>query len=383
MQVGIIGAGTMGRGIAQVAATAGHKVFIYDPFEQALEKAKEYLHKTIESLISKNKITSNKGTEIISQHHFTTDIGVLSSVGIIIEAIIENKEVKLQLFNQCEQVVTEDCIIASNTSSLSITSLAASLKRPERFIGIHFFNPAPVMKLVEVIPALQTSDNCVKKSIDLIKSWNKITVQAKDTPGFIVNRIARPYYGEALRIAEEMGGDEITMRTIDMAMTAVGKYPMGPFELMDFIGHDVNYNVTEIVWRELYYDSKYKPSLSQKKLVEAGYFGKKSGKGFYNYATNTASVLVDPDYTILKQYCDRINVMLINEAYQALQLQIATREDIELAITKGVNYPKGLFALSEEIGLQTCVEELDKLFQFYHEERYRCCGLLRTMASEK
>ena len=206
-----------------------------------------------------------------------------------------------------------------------------------------------------------------------------MTVLVKDTPGFIVNRLARPFYGEAIRIYEEGFAD---FATIDWAMTELGGYRMGPFTLMDFIGNDVNYAVTESVWKAFYHDPRYKPSFTQKRLAEAGWNGRKSGKGYYNYRTNINKPEPVKDKALGKEILWRINVMLINEAADALYLQVATRDDLDLAMEKGVNYPSGLLKLADKKGITHVVETLDRLFDEYHEERYRCSPLLRRMARE-
>ena len=200
---------------------------------------------------------------------------------LIIEAIIENKEIKTKVFTELEKHVSESCVIGSNTSSISITSLGAELQKPERFIGIHFFNPAPLMPLVEVIPSLLTEKSLAEKIYSLMKDWGKTPVVAKDIPGFIVNRIARPYYGEGLRIVEE---NIATVEQVDDAMKTLGNFKMGPFELMDLIGVDVNFSVTKTVYNEYFYDPKYKPSLLQQRMSEAKLHGRKTGKGFYDYS---------------------------------------------------------------------------------------------------
>jgi 3-hydroxybutyryl-CoA dehydrogenase len=197
---------------------------------------------------------------------------------------------------------------------------------------------------------------------------------AKDTPGFIVNRVARPFYGEALRIYEEGLAD---FATIDWAMKELGGFRMGPFELMDFIGNDVNYTVTETVFREFYYDPRYKPSFTQKRFMEAGYLGRKSGRGFYDYVETAEKPSPNMDKDLGQKILDRILVMLINEAADALYLNIATAKDIDLAMTKGVNYPKGLLAWANEKGIGWCVEKMDELYDKYREDRYRCSPLLR------
>jgi len=235
------------------------------------------------------------------------------------------------------------------------------------------------MKLVEIIPAVQTSHEVLEKSQNLIDKWGKLTVVAKDTPGFIVNRVARPFYGEALRILEEGIAD---VPTIDWAMTEIGGFRMGPFTLMDFIGNDINYTVTETTFKSFYYDPRYKPAFTQKRLAEAGFLGKKSGRGFYDYSENAKNPEPNKNETLGKYITYRIVSMLINEAADALFWQVASKEAIDLAMTKGVNYPKGLLAWADEIGLAKCMERMDALYEEYREDRYRCSPLIRRMALE-
>ena len=352
MNVGIIGSGTMGSGIAQVAATAGCTVKLYDTNQGALDKAKAALEKILNRLVEKERIDAEEKNRIQSNISYVDSLKALSDSNLTIEAIIENLEIKKKVFSELESFVPDDCIIASNTSSLSIASIAASLQKPERCVGIHFFNPAPLMKLVEVVPAIQTSYETLEKSIDTISSWKKIVAVAKDTPGFIVNRVARPFYGEALRIYEEGIAD---FETIDWCLKTMGGFKMGPFELMDFIGNDVNYTVTETVFKAFYFDPRYKPAFTQKRFAEAGYLGRKSGIGYYEYDENGRRVInsdsIKPQNQELAQTIfNRVLVMLINEAADALFLNIASAEDIDNAMTKGVNYPKGLLAWADEKG---------------------------------
>lgn len=376
--IGIIGSGAMGSGIGQVAAVAGHQVVVYDKDSNALGRAKKSIEASLTKLQEKGKITS--AAELLGKIIFADDIHAFATCDLIIEAIVEKLEVKKAVFEEVEKVVTPHCVLASNTSSLSITSIAAACKNPKRVLGLHFFNPAPLMALVEIIPAIQTDAQLLEEAKTLMLNWGKTPVLAKDTPGFIVNRVARPFYGEAIRIYEEGIAD---MATIDWAMTAMGGFKMGPFALTDYIGHDVNYVVTETVFQSFFYDPRYKPSFSQKRLLEAGWLGRKTGRGFYDYSEGAAIPEPAKDEQLGKLIVGRIVAMLINEAVDALHLNVASAQDLEIAMTKGVNYPKGLLQWCDEWGAANCLAELDRLYNLYHEDRYRASALLRKHALEK
>jgi 3-hydroxybutyryl-CoA dehydrogenase len=365
----------MGAGIAQVAAVAGHSVVVYDNNAAVLDKAAANLKTTLTKLQEKGKL--NDAEAVINRMTFTADLQGLANCGLVIEAIVERLDVKKAVFAQVEQVVSEDCVLATNTSSLSVTSIAAACTNPGRVMGLHFFNPAPLMALVEVIPAIQTNADLIPQAKALMQQWGKLPVIAKDTPGFIVNRLARPFYGEALRILDEGIAD---MATIDWAMTEIGGFRMGPFTLMDYIGHDVNYVVTETVFQSFFYDPRYKPSFAQKRLLEAGWLGRKTGKGFYNYAPDAEILAPTKDEVLGKQIFERILAMLINEAADALHLNVATAADLDTAMTRGVNYPKGLLQWCNEWGTAQCLDKLDELYHIYHEDRYRASPLLRKQA---
>ncbi len=380
MKVGVLGAGTMGAGIAQVAAQNGHQVVLVDLGQDVLDRANAGLKKVLDRLIEKGKMDQNGADEVAGRIHYSTQISSFEGCGLVIEAIVENLKVKHEVFSAIEKVVDENCIIASNTSSLSIASIGSALKNANRVVGIHFFNPAPLMPLVEIIPAVQTSVETLSKSVELIKSWGKITVICKDTPGFIVNRVARPFYGEALRIYEEGIAD---FATIDWAMTELGGFRMGPFTLMDYIGNDVNYTVTETVFAAFYYDPRFKPSFTQKRHSEAGYLGRKSGRGYYNYSEGAEMPQPNKDEKLGTEILNRILVMLINEAVDAVFLNVASKEDVDLAMTNGVNYPKGLLKWAVEIGLENVLKKLESLFEEYGEDRYRPNPLLKRMVKEK
>ena len=378
MKVSVIGAGTMGVGIAQIAATYGHEVCLFDSFDVANENAQKKLIKILSRLVEKKRITADQKEEIISKINFSKDLNDLQGSGIVFEAIIEDLKIKQKVFSDIEKIVDENCIIASNTSSISIASIASACKKTERVIGIHFFNPAPLMPLVEIIPSVQTSEETLKNSKAILDSWRKVAVIVKDTPGFIVNRVARPFYGESLRIYEEGVADFIT---IDWALKEIGGFRMGPFELMDYIGNDINYAVTETVFTSFYFDQRYKPSFTQKRMVEAGHLGRKTGLGYYNYSSDQLPK-ANEDRELGKKILWRVLSMLINEAADALFLKIASRDDIDLAMTKGVNYPKGLLFWADEIGIDNVLKQLEKLQDEYGEDRYRPSPLLKRMARE-
>lgn len=379
-KVGVVGAGAMGAGIAQIASQAGHQVILYDLSQSTLDESASKLAKIMSRLVEKKRITIEESHEIQGRIVRSTQIDLFEGCDLVVEAVVENLDVKHSVFKQIENIVSSDCIVASNTSSLSITSLAAGCNHPERVVGLHFFNPAPLMPLVEIVPAIQTSEDTPLHLVSLMKNWGKSPVIAKDSPGFIVNRVARPFYGEALRILDEGIAD---VPIIDTVMRNLG-FKMGPFQLMDLIGHDVNYAVTESVFKSFYCDPRFMPSITQLKLVEAGWLGRKIGKGFYNYANNstdsTTNVEIDSDTEVL--IAERIIAMLINEAADAVHYGIASPEDIDIAMQKGVNYPKGLLFWADEWGAEKVVNIIDALKDEYGETRYRCSTLLRKQAKE-
>ncbi len=384
--IGVIGSGAMGSGIAQAAATAGHKVIVFDNNIQALENSKSNLSSYLAKLVEKQKLSLDESNNIFSNIKIESNILKLNHCNLIIEAISENLESKQKLFFDLERVVGDSCLLASNTSSLSITSIASACINQARVIGLHFFNPVSLMPLVEIIPGIATGVKRIDEVKAMIINWKKVPVIAKDTPGFIVNRIARPFYGEAIRIYEEGIAD---FSTIDWAVKEMGGFKMGPFELMDMIGNDINYTVTEAIWEQFFFDPRYKPSLTQKRLFEAKHFGRKSGRGYYDYLpagpAGSSSLMIpapNKDESRGKKIFYRILIMLINEASDALYYGVATKEDIDLAMTKGVNYPKGLFKWADEIGVPSVLSKLEKLYTKYAEDRYRPSVLLKKMTKE-
>ena len=397
-KVGIVGAGAMGSGIAQVAATFGHSVVLYDTQPGAVDRAIAGIEKNLARSVEKGRLSTGDAAaireriSIAGSDGFSTELrghgdkgsdfdelGSLGDCDLVIEAIVENLEVKRELFARLEHVVSSDAILATNTSSLSVTAIARACTRPERVIGIHFFNPPTVLPLVEIVPGLATSPLVTTVSQNLVEAWGKKPVIASDTPGFIVNRIARPFYGEALRIYEEGIAD---MATIDWAMKEIGGFKMGPFELMDFIGNDVNFAATKSVYEAAFHDSRFRPTLTQQRLFDAGFLGRKSGRGYYDYSPGAEAPEPNRDPELGQMIFRRILSMLINQAADALYLRIASAHDIDLAMTQGVNYPKGLLAWADELGIPETVKWLSALQDFYGEERYRPSPLLKTMAAD-
>jgi 3-hydroxybutyryl-CoA dehydrogenase len=283
MTIGIVGSGLMGAGIAQIAAAAGESVLLFDTKPGAAEKAAASIGDIYRKLAAKGKMSDPDATH--ARIAVTSSLDGMKDAGLVVEAIVEDLDIKRDLFANLEAIVGDDCILASNTSSISITLLAAKLKHPERVAGMHFFNPVPLMELVEVVRGLATSNAVAEQVFATAARWGKTPVYAKSTPGFVVNRVARPYYAEALRLLSEGAA---SAASIDAVMREAGGFRMGPFELMDLIGHDTNFAVTRSIFNAYFNDQRFTPSLIQQELVEAGRLGRKSGRGFFDYADGAA-----------------------------------------------------------------------------------------------
>lgn len=491
--IGIVGAGAMGSGIAQVAAQAGHPVLLFDAAVGAAERGKASIVAALGKLVAKGKLDAERACAIESRLGVCGRLEDLAPAALVIEAVVEKIEVKHDLLRALESIVGPDCILASNTSSLSLTALGAALRAPARLVGMHFFNPAPVMALVEVVKGLATPDALAQTIAATAAAWGKAPVLCKSTPGFIVNRVARPFYAEGMRLAQEGAAD---IATIDAVMRDAGQFRMGPFELTDMIGHDVNFAVTRSVHAAYFNDPRFLPSLLQQDLVDAGWLGRKSGRGFYDYAPGAerpeassapacaapraldvlgdlgpASALADlaakkgmvlarmggtgmidlhgvtialtdgrtaseraaalgvDDLVVFDLALDwcaakriavapagrcsrpaldraigffqalglavsvfadvpglavmRTVAMLANEAADTIYQGVASAADIDLAMTKGVNYPLGPLAWAERIGLGRVLDVLDNLARTYGEDRYRASAHLRRLVFAK
>jgi 3-hydroxybutyryl-CoA dehydrogenase len=376
--VAVVGTGTMGQGIAQVALVAGHHVRLYDTVPGRAQVAAEAIGARLDRLVEKDRLTGAERDAARERLLPAEDLAELADCSLVVEAVVERLQTKQELFRALEEVVDEDCLLATNTSSLSVTAVGGALRTPGRLVGLHFFNPAPLLPLVEVVSGFATDVTSATRAYETARAWGKTPVACADTPGFIVNRIARPFYGEALRILDEGIAD---CATIDWAMRTLGGFRMGPFELMDLIGNDVNFAVTSAVYEGFFFDPRYKPSLTQRRLVDANLLGRKTGRGWYDYRDGAVKPVPREDEALGRSILDRILAMLINEAVDAVFWGVATPADIDVAMVKGVSYPRGLIAWAEELGFGVALDRLERLQAEYAEDRYRPSPLLRRLAA--
>lgn len=383
MKVAILGAGAMGTGIGQIAAQQGCDVVYFDNYPGAIGRSSASIEKVFGRLVEKGRMSEAEKTETLSRMNWSDDLSSIDGADLVVEAVIEDLKVKKELLQKAEQHLSDTAWLCTNTSSLSIAALSSGLKHPERFGGLHFFNPAPLMPLVEIVPGIQSGEDFADAMEELMVAWGKIPVLAKDTPGFIVNKVARPFYSEAIKLYEE---GVASIAEIDAAVKSMG-FRMGPFELTDLIGHDVNYKVTETVWGQFYYDPRFRPSITQKRLLEAGLLGRKTGRGFYNYSSGMnaaveAQEAAELDPILGEKIVERILCLIINEGLDAVWLGIASPTNVDLALTKGVNYPKGPISWGQELGWDYVLNVLERCHKFYGDDRYRPCPLLRHLVSE-
>lgn len=385
--VAVVGAGAMGAGIAQVAAQAGHEVHLVDAAEGAAAAAHAKLTATLGRLVEKGKLTAaaSDGIQqrIVIGPAADGDVKELPPVGLVIEAVVERLEVKHDIFTTLEEHQDSSTVLATNTSSLDIGAIAADLDHPERVLGLHFFNPPPLMKLVEVVRTTQSAPEVLDQAGELMRAWGKTPVLCTSTPGFIVNRVARPFYGECQRLLEAGVADAATL---DLAMREHGGFRMGPFELTDLIGQDVNLAVGTSVWLQTDRDPRYEPVDVQRELVEAGRLGRKSGRGFFEYAEGGQALDVTPDPGRVSELVGgpietdpvaRTLAMLVNEGVDLVRRGEATAEDVDTAMKLGTNYPKGPYEWLAEIGAATIVEQLQALDAAFPGGRYRVSPALQ------
>jgi 3-hydroxybutyryl-CoA dehydrogenase len=358
VDIAVVGAGTMGAGIAESAALAGLSVVMVDVREEALDLGRNTIEKDLDRRVKKGRLSEEERRALIGRVSATTSLESCADSPVVIEAVVEDMAVKTRVFGDLEGVVASEAVLATNTSSLSVAGIAAATEHPERVVGMHFFNPVPAMRLVEVVTGPSTEPSAVSKVEEMAERLGKTPIRVSDTPGFVVNRVARPFYLEALRLVEA-GGEP---GQIDAAIRDAG-FRMGPLQLADLIGNDVNLTVSESLFERYYYHPRFRPSYLQRSMVEGGLLGRKSGRGFYDYSAEKTGE--DNEIGPSEEVSLRVISCIVNEAFLALSEGVATAEDIDRAMKLGANYPKGPFEWVEEIGARSIVETLDSLRAAY------------------
>jgi 3-hydroxybutyryl-CoA dehydrogenase len=358
VDIAVVGAGTMGAGIAQSAALAGLSTVMLDVQENALAHGRETMERDLERRVERGRLSEDERRGALDLVSTTTSLEACADAPLVVEAVIEDLEVKRRVFADLEAVVGGETVLATNTSSLSVAGIAAATERPERVVGMHFFNPVPAMRLVEIVSGPSTHLSAARRAEEVVERLGKTPIRVSDTPGFIVNRVARPFYLEALRLVEE----GVEPGRIDAAIRGAG-FKMGPLELADLIGHDVNLAVSESLFERYYYQPRFRPSHLQRSMVEAGLLGRKSGRGFYDYGAEKQEEVGE----VAEHVALRVICCVVNEAYLALSEGVATAEDIDKAMKLGANYPRGPFEWAEEIGVQSILRMLDSLRDAYGE----------------
>ena len=375
--VGVIGAGAMGAGIAQVAASAGHGVTLVDAAPGAGAAAVEKIGVSLNRLVEKGRLTPDDASKVLARITPTESVADLPECGLVIEAVPEDLDLKRRLFADLADRQPPTTVLATNTSSIDIDAIAEDVADPERILGLHFFNPAPVMQLVEVVHGRRTAPAYVEHAVALMTAWGKTPVRCSSTPGFIVNRVARPFYGEAQRIVESGIADAAT---VDWVLRERGGFPMGPLELTDFIGQDVNLAVGTSVWEQTGRDERYAPTEFQRGLVQAGRLGRKSGAGVYTYAADGTAQDAEPDLELAERLVGgpiatdplaRTLAMLVNEAVDLVSRGEASADDVDTAMRLGVRHPKGPIEWGREIGFDVVARQVAELDQAFPGGRYR------------
>ena len=368
----VVGAGTMGAGIAESAALAGLSTIIVDTQDDALARGLETIRKDLERRIRKNRMPEDERDEALGLLSTATSLEACADASFVVEAVVEDFGVKQKVFSDLDDITRDDAVLATNTSSLPVAGIAAATERPERVVGMHFFNPVPAMRLVEVVTAPSTDPSVVRRTEEAAERLGKTPIRVSDTPGFIVNRVARPFYLEALRLVEAGMKPE----QVDAAMREAG-FRMGPLELADLIGNDVNLAVSESLFERYYYQPRFRPSHLQRSMVEAGLLGRKTGRGFYDYGAEDQGEMegTEPPEDVAL----RIISCIVNEAFLAFSEGVATAEGIDEAMKLGANHPKGPFGWAEELGVRSILRTLDSL-RAAHGEAYIAAPLLRERA---
>jgi 3-hydroxybutyryl-CoA dehydrogenase len=373
VDIAVVGAGTMGAGIAESAALAGLSVVMVDVREEALDLGRNAMEKDLKRRVKKGRLSEEERRASVERVSTTTALGACAGAPVVIEAVVEDIAVKSEVFADLEGVVASETVLATNTSSLSVAGIAAATEHPERVVGMHFFNPVPAMRLVEVVTGPSTDPSAVSQVEEVAEQLGKTPIRVSDTPGFVVNRVARPFYLEALRLVEA-GGEP---GPIDAAIRGVG-FRMGPLQLADLIGNDVNLTVSESLFERYYYHPRFRPSYLQRSMVEGGLLGRKSGRGFYDYSAEMT--VEDNEIGLSEDVSLRVISCIVNEAFLALSEGVATAEDIDRAMKLGANYPKGPFEWVEEIGASSVLETLDSLRAAYGDA-YLAAPALRERAN--
>jgi 3-hydroxybutyryl-CoA dehydrogenase len=358
VDIAVVGAGTMGAGIAESAALAGLSTVMLDVREDALARGRETMERDLERRVKRGRLSEDERRVALDLVSTTTSLEACADAPLVVEAVVEDAEVKKTVFADLEGVIGGEAVLATNTSSLSVAGIAAATQRPDRVVGMHFFNPVPAMRLVEVVSGPSTDPAVARRAEEVAERLGKTPIRVSDTPGFIVNRVARPFYLEALRLAE--AGEE--PGRIDAALRGAG-FRMGPLQLADLIGNDVNLAVSESLFERYYYHPRFRPSHLQRSLVEAGLLGRKSGRGFYDYGDGEQEETGEETEHVAL----RVISCIVNEAFLALTEGVATAEDIDEAMKLGANYPRGPFEWAEELGVQSILRTLDSLREVYGE----------------
>jgi 3-hydroxybutyryl-CoA dehydrogenase len=382
--IGVLGAGTMGNGIAQLAARSGARTLLYDPIPEALRRGLERARDGLQKEAAKGRLTQKEAQAGIERLEAVEDLAAFASCELVIEAVPERLDLKHDLYRQLSEIVSEECVLATNTSSLLVTAIATGARSPERVVGMHFFNPAPIMRLLEVVAGEQSSEDALALAHATGEAMGKTVIRAHDGPGFLVNRCNRPFGLEALRLLTERIAD---IETIDRVVRVEGGFRMGPFELMDLVGVDTGLEISKSFYEQSFGEPRWRPSPIAARYVAAGLHGRKSGRGYYDYSSDPYRP-PDPDPPVRADanlrpavggVLERIVCQVINECAFALGEGVGSAEDIDTGMVLGLNYPRGPLAWADQIGLDHVLAVLDGLWEQYREERYRPAPALRSL----